>query len=91
MGTQLLSGLLNELSLLLGPKLKVEIPSYRFLNGLSRISSKDIPKGVCNSILGVTGWLINLPITGGVQGLVSFSFNDKKFIPGVFSGIPRLF
>jgi len=32
-----------------------------------------------------------LPVIKGVQGLLFFSFNDKKFNPSVFSGIPRVF
>jgi len=32
-----------------------------------------------------------LPVTGGVQGLFFSSFKDKKFSPGVFSGIPKVF
>jgi len=43
------------------------------------------------SVSEVLEGLINLPITGGVHGLLSFSFNDKKFIPEVFSEILKIF
>jgi len=32
-----------------------------------------------------------LPVTRGVHGLLSSSFNDKKFNPDVFSRIPKVF
>ena len=35
--------------------------------------------------------LINLPVTGSVQGLSSSSCSDKKFNPEVFSRIPKVF
>ncbi len=72
---------------MLGLNLRVKIPPYRLLSGLSRRSS---PLDVFNSVLGVSGGLINLPVIGGVHRLF-FSFKDKKFNPGVFSGIPKVF
>src|SRR6266511_2637386 len=63
---------------------------------LLRRSSISSPLGVLfslNGVLvsGVFGGLINLPITRSVQGLFFFSFKDKKFSFGVFSGIPKVF
>jgi len=40
--------------------------------------------------LGVPGGLINLPVSGGFQGFSS-SFNPIAFIPGVVSGILKVF
>src|SRR6266540_6331806 len=96
MGILLLSGLINGSSSLLGPKLKLDVPSYRFLNSLSEgssfimESSKSSPLGVCCSVLGVPEGLINFPVSGGFQGFSS-SFNPIVFIPGVVSGILKVF
>ena len=48
------------------------------------------PFSIFDSVLGVSGGLINLPIIRGVQGLL-FSFKDKKFNPRVFLGISKVF
>ncbi len=63
---------------------------------LLRRSSRSSPLGILFSlkgipVSGVLGRLINLPVTGGIQGLFSSSFKDKKFNPGVFSEIPKVF
>ena len=71
--------------------LRLEVPPYGFLDDLSSNFSKGILESVCDSVLGVPEGLINLPVTGGVQGFLSSSFNDKKFNSDMFSGIPRVF
>jgi len=40
--------------------------------------------------LGVPGGLINFPVSGDFQGF-TFSFNPKAFIPGVVSGMLKVF
>ena len=90
---------LNKLFFLLGLNLKSDPPSDESLSGLSRSSSKSIPRGcffvgvmiVNVSISGVPGGLIKLPVAGGIHGLLSSLFNDKKFISGVFFGISKVF
>ena len=57
---------------------------------LLRRSSRSSPLEVCDSVLGVPVKLINLPVSGSFQGFSS-SFNPKAFIPGVFSGILKVF
>src|SRR6266542_243108 len=54
------------------------------------MSSKFSPLGICDSVLGVPGGLINLPVSGGFQGFSS-SFSPIAFIPGVVSGILNVF
>src|SRR6266542_3581860 len=86
----------NGLSSLLGLNLRVKISPFMLFGDLLRRSSISSPLGVLfslNGVLvsGVFGGLINLPITRSVQGLFFFSFKDKKFSFGVFSGIPKVF
>ncbi len=64
--------------------------SYIPLNSLLRRSSKSSPLGICDSVLGVPGGLINFPVSGDFQGFSS-SFNLIVFIPGVISGILKVF
>ena len=64
--------------------------SYIFLNSLSRRSSRFSPLGVCDSVLGVPGGLINFPVSGGFQGF-SFLFSLIAFIPDVVLGILKVF
>src|SRR6266542_42758 len=54
------------------------------------MSSKFSPLGICDSILGVPGGLINLPVFGGFQGFSS-SFSPIAFIPGIVLGILKVF
>ena len=65
-GTRPLSDEVNGSLLVSGPNLKVEIPPYEFLGGVSNKSSKGILLGrvlvICDPVLGVLGGLINLPI-----------------------------
>jgi len=42
-------------------------------------------------VSGVPRGLINLLVTRGVQELLLFSFNDKKFNPDIFFRIPKVF
>ena len=87
---------MNGLSSLSGPNLRLDVPSYKFLRGLSlegtllRRFSKSSPLGVCDSVLGVPGGLINFPVSGGFQGFSS-SFSPIAFISGVVSGILKVF
>src|SRR6266540_2977466 len=91
-----LSGLLNGFSFLSGPNLKLDVPSYRSFRSLSdggwflRRSSSSSSLGVCDSVLRVPEGLINLPVSGSFQGFSS-SFNPIAFIPGVVSGILKVF
>src|SRR6266540_7372477 len=91
MGILSLSGLSGS-----GPNLKLDVPMNGSFSGLSgggqslRRFSNSSPLGVCDSVLGVLGGLINLPISGGFQGFSS-SFNPITFIPGVVSGILKVF
>ena len=79
-----------------GPNLKLDVPMNGSFSGLSgggqslRRSSNSSPLGVCDSVLGVPGGLINLPVSGGFQGFSS-SFSPKAFIPGVVSEILKVF
>src|SRR6266498_2281956 len=96
MGILSLSGLLNRFSSLLGPNLKLEVPSNKSCRGFSgggsflKRSSKSSPLGVCDSVLGVPEGLINFSVSGGFQGFFS-SFSLIAFIPGVVSGILKVF
>ena len=96
MGILSLSGLLSRSSFLLGPNLKLDVPSYISFKGFSgrgwflKRSSKSSPLGVCDSVLGVPRGLINLLVSGGFQGFSSL-FNPKAFIPSVVSGILKVF
>src|SRR6266540_1264608 len=91
MGILSLSGLSGS-----GPNLKLDVPMNGSFSGLSgggqslRRSSNSSPLGVCDSVLGVPGGLINLPVSGGFQGF-SFSFSPIAFIPGAVSGILNVF
>ncbi len=96
MGILSLSDLINGSSSQFGPNLKLDVPEYKSNRGfsgrgrfLSR-SSISSPLGVCDSVLGVPGGLINLPVSGGFQGFSS-SFNPIAFIPDVISGILKVF
>ncbi len=42
-------------------------------------------------VSGIPGGLISFPISGGFQGFSSSSFNPITFIPGVVSGILKVF
>ena len=64
---------------------------YRFLRGLSIVSSKGILLVISDSVSGVSERLINLPVNRDVHGLLSSSFKDKKFNLDVFSEIPKVF
>src|SRR6266540_735508 len=92
MGILSLSGLSGS-----GPNLKLDVPMNGSFSGLSgggqslRRSSNSSPLGVCDSVLGVPGGLISLPVSGGFQGFSSSSFNPIAFIPGVISGILKVF
>ena len=85
-----------SLSSLSGPNLRLEVPSNNsdrgFFGGNSFLKRSSIssPLGVWDSVLGVPGGLINFPVSGGFQGF-SFSFNPIAFIPGVVSGILKVF
>jgi len=46
--------------------------------------------GVCDSVLDIPGELINFPISEDFQGFSS-SFSPIAFIPGVVSGILKVF
>jgi len=67
-------------------------------NSLSRSSSKGTPGGVFFvgvivvniSVSEVSEGLINFPVSGGFQGFSS-SFSPIVFIPGVVSGILKVF
>src|SRR6266542_4533112 len=62
-----------------------------FLRGtLSSRSSKSSPFGICTSVLGISGGLINFLISGGFQGFSSL-FSPIAFIPDVVSGILKVF
>src|SRR6266540_854844 len=95
MGILSLSGLIGSSSLL-GSNLKLDVPTNRSFRGLSdrgyslRRSSNSSSLGVCDSVLGIPGGLINLPVSGGFQRFFS-SFNPKAFISGVVSGILKVF
>src|SRR6266540_1396717 len=95
MGILSLSGLIGSSSLL-GSNLKLDVPTNRSFRGLSdrgyslKRSSKSSSLGVCDSVLGIPGGLINFPVSGGFQGF-SFSFSPIAFIPGVVSGILKVF
>ncbi|SRR6266498_1892887 len=84
-------GYLNGLSLVLGLNLRLEIPSYRFLSSLSVLFFKGVLLVIYNPVSGVSEGLINFPSSGSVQGLLSSSFNNKKFNSDIFSGIPNVF
>src|SRR6266540_3236388 len=92
MGILSLSGLSGS-----GPNLKLDVPMNGSFSGLSgggqslRRSSNSSPLGVCDSVLGVPGGLINFSVSGGFQGFSSSSFNPIAFIPGVVSGILKVF
>ncbi len=104
-GILLLSGLLNGFSFLSGPNLRLEVPSYGFLRGLSlggtlsKRFSKGIPEGfffnsiaVVNvSVSGVLGGLISFPVSESFQGFSSSLFNPIAFIPDVVSEILKVF
>ncbi len=82
---------LNGLSSILGLNLKLEVPSYRFLRGLSVFYLGGVFLVVNISVSRVLRGLINLLVTGSIQGLFSSLFNDKKFNPDIFSEILRVF
>ncbi len=79
-----------------GPNLKLDVPMNGSLRGslrgysLLKRSSKSSPFRICDSLLGVPGGLINFPVSEGFQGFSS-SFNPIAFIPGVVSGILKVF
>ena len=89
--------MLNGFSSLSNPNLRIEVPSYISLKGfswgsiLSRRSSRFSPLSVCLFELGVPGGLISLSVSGSFQGFSSSSFNPIAFIPGVVSGILKVF
>ncbi len=96
MGILSLSDLINGSSFLSGPNLRLEVPSNNsdrgFFGGNSFLKRSSIssPLGVWDSVLGVPGGLINLPISGGFQGFFS-SFSPMALISGVVSGILKVF
>src|SRR6266498_2545918 len=96
MGIRSLSGFTNRSSSLLGLNLRLEVPSNKFVRGFSgggsflKKSSKSSPLGICDSVLGVPEGLINFSVSGGFQGFFS-SFSLIAFIPGVVSGILKVF
>ena len=81
----------NRFSSIFIPNLKLDVPLYIFLKGLSVVFFKGILLVTSNSVSRVPRELINLPVTEDIYGLLSFSFKDKKFNPSIFSRIPKVF